>query len=108
MSQEIINKCDLCKKVISHDEVIWTIGILTSSRTQGGKQLKRPLSGLPIGPSSSESNPGKSLESCRKCMIEKFQLIPQEKEDKNTLPPVPTLENLIQDIANEACEEFQN
>lgn len=69
MSQESINKCDLCKNIIPHEEEIWTVGILASSRKQVSKQLRPPYDGLPVGPASAESKPGKSLESCRKCMV---------------------------------------
>ena len=108
MSQKIINACDLCKAVIPHEDTVWTVGVLTSQRIQGRKQFSPPHNSLPKGPPQVNSNPAKSLECCRKCMEERFQLIPQLAENKNTLSPAPSLEDLIVDIATEAAQDYHN
>lgn len=104
MSQEIKNRCDLCKEIIPHDESIYTVGIVTSVRKEGSVQRMN----IPKIPETVKANPGKSLESCGKCMADRFQLIPQEKDTKDTLPPAPSIEDMMYDIAQEAVENFQN
>lgn len=108
MSQKIINACDLCKTTIPHEDTIWTVGVLTSQRIQGRRQHSSSHNGLPKSPSMVDSNPAKSLECCRKCMEERFQLVPQQTENKNTLSPAPSLEDLIVDIAIEAAQDYHN